>query len=176
MAKRVLAARFMHETNTFSRLATDMAAFRRRDFHLENEIPAAFRDTRSAFGATFEAADKYGWTLIHPVSASANPSGLVTRGAFEEIAGLLLGAARKQGPIDGVLLHLHGAMVTDEHEDGEGELLRRLRGVIGPDVPVVATLDLHANVTQAMADHASAREAHERIESGKVFGKIVLTP
>ena len=156
MAKRVLAARFMHETNTFSRVATDMASFRRRDFHLENEIPAAFRDTRSAFGATFEAADKYGWTLIHPVSASANPSGPVTRGAFEEIAGLIVGAARKQGPVDGVLLHLHGAMVTDEHEDGEGELLRRLRGVIGRDVPVIVTLDLHANVTQAMADHASA--------------------
>jgi len=156
MAKRVLAARFMHETNTFSRVLTDMASFRRRDFHLENEIPAAFRDTRSAFGATFEAADKYGWTLIHPVSASANPSGLVTRGAFEEIAGLVVGAAKKQGPIDGVLLHLHGAMVTDEHEDGEGELLRRLRGAIGRDVPVVVTLDLHANVTQAMADHASA--------------------
>ena len=156
MAKRVLAARFMHETNTLSRVATDMASFRRRDFHLENEIPAAFRDTRSAFGATFEAADKYGWTLIHPVSASANPSGPVTRGAFEEIAGLIVGAARKQGPVDGVLLHLHGAMVTDEHEDGEGELLRRLRGVIGRDVPVIVTLDLHANVTQAMADHASA--------------------
>ncbi len=156
MTKRVLAARFMHETNTFSRVATDMAAFRRRDFHLENEIPVAFRDTRSAFGATFEAADKYGWTLIHPVSASANPSGLVTRGAFEEIAGQVVGAAKKQGPVDGVLLHLHGAMVTDEHEDGEGELLRRLRGAIGRDVPVVVTLDLHANVTQAMADHASA--------------------
>jgi microcystin degradation protein MlrC len=156
MAKRVLAARFMHETNTFSRVVTDMASFRRRDFHLENEIPSAFRDTRSAFGATFEAADKYGWTLIHPVSASANPSGLVTRGAFEEIAALIVGAAKKQGPIDGVLLHLHGAMVTDEHEDGEGELLRRLRGAVGPDVPVIVTLDLHANVTQAMADHASA--------------------
>jgi microcystin degradation protein MlrC len=60
--KRVLTARFMHETNTFSRVPTDMAAFRRRDFHLENEIPAAFRGTRSAFGATFEAADKFGFT------------------------------------------------------------------------------------------------------------------
>ncbi len=154
--KRVLTGRFMHETNTFSRVLTDMASFRRRDFHLENEIPAAFRDTHSAFGATFEAADKYGWSLVHPVSASANPSGLVTRGAFEEIAGLIVGAAKKQGPIDGALLHLHGAMVTDEYEDGEGELLRRLRQAIGPDVPVVVTLDLHANVTERMADNASA--------------------
>lgn len=156
MAKRVLAARIMHETNTFSRVLTDMAAFRRRDFHLDNEIPAAYRDTRSAFGATFEAADKFGWTVVHPISASANPSGLVTGEAFEEISRLVLEAARRKGPIDGALLHLHGAMVVEGYEDGEGELLRRLRGVIGLEVPVVVTLDLHANVSDAMAAHASA--------------------
>jgi len=153
--KRVLTGRFMHETNTFSIVQTDMALWRRRDFHLGNEIPAAFRNTRSALGATFEAADKYGWTLVHPVSANANPSGIVTDDAFETIGGMILDTAR-QGSLDGVLLHLHGAMVTDSHEDGEGELLERLRQVLGPDVPIVVTLDLHANVTQKMADHASA--------------------
>jgi microcystin degradation protein MlrC len=146
----------MHETNTFSRVKTDLGVWQRRDFHRDNEIPAAFRGTRSALGASFEAADKYGWTLIHPISANANPSGTVTDDAFEHIAGAILAAAGNQGPIDGVLLHLHGAMVVESHEDGEGELLRRLRRVIGPDVPVVVTLDLHANVTQAMADNASA--------------------
>jgi microcystin degradation protein MlrC len=156
MTKRVLAARFMHETNTFSRVKTDMAAFRRRDFHLGNQIPAAYRGTRSAFGATFEAADTFGWTLIHPVSASANPSGLVTDDAFDTVADMVLRAASEQAPIDGVLLHLHGAMVTEAHEDGEGELLTRLRRVIGRAVPVVVTLDLHANVTQAMVEHADA--------------------
>jgi len=154
--KRVLSGRFMHETNTFSVQTTDMALWRSRDFHLGNEIPAAFRDTRSAMGATFEAADKYGWTLIHPVSANANPSGIVTDDAFEQIGGMILDAANRQGPIDGVLLHLHGAMVVASYEDGEGELLARLRRVLGPDVPVVVTLDLHANVTQQMADNASA--------------------
>ena len=154
--KRVLTGRFMHETNTFSIVKTDLALWRRRDFHTENEIPSVFRGTRSALGATFEAADKYGWTLIHPVSANANPSGLVTDDAFETIGGMILGAAERQGPIDGVLFHLHGAMVTESHEDGEGELLERLRGIVGPDVPIVVTLDLHANVTQKMADNASA--------------------
>src|SRR5216684_4009241 len=154
--KRVLTGRFMHETNTFSLQKTDMALWQRRDFHRDNEIPAAFRGTRSALGATFEAADKYGWTLIHPVSANANPSGIVADDAFEQIGGMILGAAERQGPIDGVLLHLHGAMVVDSYEDGEGELLTRLRRLLGPDVPVVVTLDLHANVTQAMADSASA--------------------
>jgi microcystin degradation protein MlrC len=154
--KRVLTGRFMHETNTFSIVKTDMALWRRRDFHTENEIPSVFRGTRSALGATFEAADKYGWTLVHPVSANANPSGLVTDDAFEAIGGMIIGAAERQGPIDGVLLHLHGAMVTERYEDGEGELLERLRRVLGPDIPIVVTLDLHANVTKKMADNASA--------------------
>ncbi len=152
---RVLTARFMHETNTFSRVKTDLAVWLRRDFHRDNEIPAAFRGTRSALGASFEAADKYGWTLIHPISANANPSGTVTDVAFEHIGGAILGAARA-APVDGALLHLHGAMVVESHEDGEGELLRRLRQSPWPEVPVVVTLDLHANVTQAMADNASA--------------------
>ena len=154
--KRVLTGRFMHETNTFSVQRTDIEVWRRRDFHLGNEIPPAFRGTRSALGATFEAADKYGWVLVHPVSANANPSGTVSDEAFERIGGLIVEAAAQQGPIDGVLLHLHGAMVVDSWEDGEGELLSRLRRVLGPDVPIVATLDLHANVTQQMADNASA--------------------
>src|SRR5208337_3331739 len=66
------------------------AQIRRRDFHLENEIPQAFRGTRSALGATFEAADKYGWNLVHPVSANPNPSGTVADDAFETIAGMIL--------------------------------------------------------------------------------------
>ena len=156
MPKRVLTGRFMHETNTFSVQKTDMALWRRRDFHRDNEIPVAFRGTRSALGATFEAADRYGWTLIHPVSANANPSGTVTDAAFDEIGGMFLAAAERQGPVDGVLLHLHGAMVVDSHEDGEGELLARLRRVLGPAVPIVVTLDLHANVTAKMADNSSA--------------------
>jgi microcystin degradation protein MlrC len=153
---RVLTARFMHETNTFSRVPTDMTLIRRRDFHLENEIPQAFRGTRSALGATFEAADKYGWSLVHPISANPNPSGIVADDAFEQITGMILGACEQKGPIDGVLLHLHGAMVTDSHEDAEGELLARLRRKLGPQVPIVVTLDLHANVTQRMAKSANA--------------------
>ena len=116
---RVLTARFMHETNTFSRVKTDMALIRRRDFHLENEIPQAFRGSRSALGATFEAADKYGWTLVHPVSANPNPSGIVTDDALEQIAGMILEAADTKGPVDGALLHLHGAIVTKAHEEGQ---------------------------------------------------------
>jgi len=150
----------MQETNTFSRVPTDMAVIRRRDYHLENEIPEAFRGTRSAFGATFEAADKLGWTLVHPVSANPNPSGIVTDDAFETIAGMILDAVDAKGPIDGALLHLHGAMVSQSYEDAEGEFLARLRRRLGSEVPIVVTLDLHANVTRRMADNASALIAY----------------
>jgi microcystin degradation protein MlrC len=153
--KRVLTSRFMHETNTFSRVATDMAMIRRRDYHLENEIPTAFRGTRSALGATFEAADKFGWNLVHPVSANPNPSGIVADEAFERVTGMILDAIEAKGPIDGALLHLHGAMVTESNEDAEGAFLARLRRRLGPEVPVVVTLDLHANVSQLMADSAN---------------------
>jgi microcystin degradation protein MlrC len=158
--KRVLTARFMHETNTFSRVPTDMPIIRRRDYHLENEIPEAFRGTRSAFGATFEAADKFGWSLVHPVSANPNPSGIVTDEAFEQITAMILDAVELKGPIDGALLHLHGAMVAATHEDAEGEFLARLRRRLGPETPVVVTLDLHANVTRRMADNANALIAY----------------
>jgi microcystin degradation protein MlrC len=150
----------MHETNTFSRAPTDMAMVRRRDFHLENQIPEAFRGTRSAFGATFEAADKFGWGLVHPVSANPNPSGIVTDEAFEQITAMILDAVELKGPIDGALLHLHGAMVSETHEDAEGEFLARLRRRLGAEVPMVITLDLHANVTRRMADNANALIAY----------------
>jgi microcystin degradation protein MlrC len=69
---------------------------------------------------------------------------------------MILDAAEKRGPFDGVLLHLHGAMVTESHEDAEGELLARLRARLGPDMPIIATLDLHANVTHRMTENANA--------------------
>ena len=155
MTKRVLTAYFMHETNTFSKVPTPLESFEKRAFYRANEIPAVYKGTRSALGATLEAAEKYGWNLVHPVSASANPSGLVTDKAFDTIAGMILEAL--DGPkVDGIVLHLHGAMVVDSHEDGEGELLKRIRAKIGPDVPIMVTLDLHANVTKEMASLANA--------------------
>jgi len=156
MPKRVLTAVMSHETNTFSKDKTGLEAFRRRDYILGNEIPGARRGTRTNIGATFEAADKHGWTLVHPLIASCNPSGTVTAEAFEHIAGTILGAVDQAGGIDGAILHLHGAMVVDGFEDAEGELLRRLREKAGPDVPIMVTLDLHGNITRLMAENSNA--------------------
>lgn len=150
MAFKVLTGHFSHETNTFSKTPTTLDLFRILG---PNEIPAARRNTRTDLGATFEAADKYGWTLIHPLNAGANPSGLIPRDTYETLVARFLDF---ETPIDGALIHLHGAMVAEGFEDGEGEFLRRLRAKIGPDIPVIVTLDLHGNITEAMATHANA--------------------
>ena len=153
MAFRVLTGGVSHETNTFSKVPTDLESFRRGTLLTSNEIPGARRGTRSALGATFEAAEKFGWTLVHPVVASANPSGYVTNAAYEKLVGMLIDAA---DGIDGALLHLHGAMVSETYEDGEGELLRGLRAKVGAKVPIIVTLDLHGNITEEMAKNANA--------------------
>jgi microcystin degradation protein MlrC len=150
MGKIVLTAEIQHETNTFSRLPTTLDNFQPMR---GNEVRAARLGTRSSLGATFEAAAEYGWTLRHPVCAVANPSGMVDDAAFEALSEMLLAEA---DGIDGALLHLHGAMVTQSYEDGEGEMLRRLRARIGPHVPVIVTLDLHGNITPLMAEQANA--------------------
>lgn len=157
MAKRVLVAEFMHETNTFSIRPTGLKEFQGGSLHFDEDIPRHYRGTRSSMGAAFEAADKFGWSLAHPLVASANPSGRVTDEFFDDACSRILAAASQ---VDGVLLHLHGAMSVASHDDGEGELLRRLRDRIGAQAPVVVVLDLHATVTQQMADCANALIAY----------------
>jgi microcystin degradation protein MlrC len=153
MRRRVLVAEFMHETNTFSVQLTDEDAFRNSSFYLDQEIRPAFEGTRTSLGAAFEAAAKFDWDAAHPLATSANPSGRVTDECFETMSSRILD--RCVGT-DGILLHLHGSMSTQSHDDGEGELLLRIRNLVGPDVPVIAVLDLHATVTQTMADSANA--------------------
>ena len=153
---RILSAEFAHETNTFSILPTAYAQFAAQDLFLTHDSALAARGNSNTELAGFaEAARAHGWDLRHVLSAIAQPAGRVTRDAFERLAGAIVDAAQpSRGPVDGILLGLHGAMVTEDHDDGEGELLRRLRAVVGPTVPIAVTLDLHANVTRAMCDLA----------------------
>ncbi|WP_421927788.1 M81 family metallopeptidase [Neoaquamicrobium sediminum] len=153
MPARVLIAEFMHETNTFSVQKTDRTSFEKGTLYLENEISAAFKGTHTFMGAGYEAADKFDWAIATPLVAGATPAGRVTDACFEKFAEILLSAA---GEVDGILLHLHGSMSTESHDDGEGELLARMRAAVGPSIPIVVVLDLHATVTQAMADNANA--------------------
>ena len=153
MSYKILTAELMHETNTFSRIATDEQAFR-NCFYLVGSDAIAERDHLNTELAGFlEIGRNYGWHIDHVLSAGAGPGGKVTCSAFDWLADPIVAAARA-GAYDGILLGLHGAMVTDFSEDGEGELLRRLRAVTGDGIPIAITLDLHANVTAAMCELA----------------------
>jgi microcystin degradation protein MlrC len=153
---RVLSAELAHETNTFSSRPTAYAQFEAQDCFLSHDDAIVARGSSNTELAGFvDAAKAHGWELRHVLSAIAQPAGRVTLEAFERLAGAIVDAARQQqGRLDGILLGLHGAMVTEQHDDGEGELLRRLREVVGPELPIAVTLDLHANVTHAMCRHA----------------------
>jgi microcystin degradation protein MlrC len=98
--------------------------------------------------------------LVPTAWAATSPSAHVTRDAFERIAGMIVEDLKAAGTLDAVYLDLHGAMVTEHLEDGEGELLARVRAVVGNDMPVVASLDLHANVTRRMVEHTDALIAY----------------
>ena len=156
MAFTVLTGECSHETNTFSVRRTGYNEFHDR-FYPEGDAAIAARGNANTGIAGFlDVLRPAGVTVLHTISASAEPAGFVTDDAFDRLAGRILTAAREhRDRIDGVAFALHGAMVTESHGDGEGELLARLRGVLGSGVPIAITLDLHANVTDRMSELAN---------------------
>ncbi len=153
---RVVIAMMSHETNTFSPVPTPLARFARGQ---PLPVPPrgraaydAYKGTGSCMGAFLDLADAQGWDITTPIAANAWPSGIVESSAYEEMAGHILEAVA-QG-CDALFLELHGAMVTEEFEDGEGELLRRLRA-LAPDLPIATALDMHANLYPAIIDNST---------------------
>ena len=152
----VLTAEFLHETNTFCSLPTTEASFAERGLLFGDAAVAARKDNNTELAGFLDAGRAYGWNVVHVLSAHAQPGGPVTRAAFDAMTAPIVAAAlAHKGQLDGILLGLHGAMVTDFCEDGEGELLQRLRARIGAALPIGITLDPHANVTRQMCDLAN---------------------
>jgi len=148
---RVLISGFKHETNTFAKLPTDETAYRARAWIEGAGIAPAYAGTKTEIAAFMDACDRHGWQAIYGICADATPSGKVTRDVHDKVTSMIVDAATANGGADAVLLQLHGAMVAEHDEDGEGALLAALREAIGPDIPIAVTLDLHANVTDRMA-------------------------
>lgn len=145
---RLVVARMNHETNTFSPVPTPLAAF---DPRWDEQARASARGTRTAMGAFLDVAAELRAEVRTPVFATANPSGPVEDAAYEAMSDAIVNAVA--AGCDAVLLDLHGAMVTDTREDGEGELLERVRHA-SAGAPIAVALDLHGNVTQRMIDNA----------------------
>ena len=151
MSFTVLTAEFSHETNTFSIRPTDYRAFAERYCFVGDRAVAERGNGNTDLAGFMDIASARGWRTLHALSTSAPPAGPVTRDAFDRLAGAIVAMAREHcGCLDGILLGLHGAMVPDFCQDGEGELLERLRAVVGRDLLIAITLDPHANVTARM--------------------------
>jgi microcystin degradation protein MlrC len=151
---RFFVAMVSHETNTFSPIRTDRGLFEAHDLRYGGEIVEAFRSTGTCLGGMIDAAERDGVTLVPSLAAAASPAGRVTKEFYTEARDRLLADLRAAGPLDGVLLDLHGAMVVEGLDDGEGDLLRAVRATVGA-LPIGVTLDFHANVTRAMVDTAT---------------------
>ena len=159
--KRIAVAGFQHETNTFAPTLARLAEFEEADcwpgLLSGGEVIEVLSGVNISITGFVDAARAAGGYEIIPVIwCSAEPSSYVTTDAFERISGMLLDGIRDAGNLDGIYLDLHGAMVTQDHEDGEGELLRRIRELTGPNLPIAVSFDLHATVTPEIVEHASS--------------------
>src|SRR5918995_899997 len=157
MTFRVAAAEIAYGTSVYSAVKTDLAAFEASGVHIGPAVIETARETNSEFCGFITGAEAQGFDLVPLLAVWATPAGLVTAEAIEYLTGLLgdgLRRAMAEGPLDGVLLALHGAMVTEIDDDGDGYILQTVREIVGPDLPVVATLDLHANISARMVELA----------------------
>ena len=145
---RILIAMMKHETNTFSPVPTPLERFGRGGPKggplYGREAYEAYKNTGTAMGAYIDIAEREGAEVVTPIAASAPPSAPVQDAAFEHIVSTICEAAGKG--CDAIMLDLHGAMVTESYEDGEGEFLERLRAVVGPELPIATALDMHTNM------------------------------
>ena len=161
---RIGIAGFQHETNTFAPLKADLAAFQncpaypclpRGEAMLE-----AMAGLNIPMAGFIEEAKAAGHELIPSVWGMATPSSYVSDEAFDHVTGQMVEDFKAAGDLDAVYLCLHGAMASESYEDGEGEVLRRVREVVGTDIPVAVSLDLHCNTTEAMMHHADVMVAY----------------
>ncbi len=146
----------MHESNTFSNVPTDRAAFESGRLIFDNDILDIWGEAHHEVGGFIEGASAYGWDLHPTLMAAATPAGRVTDEAFNAIVTELIQRIQSVPNLDGVLLALHGAMVVESYPDGDGEVLRRMRRALGTDFPIVSTLDHHTNVSEQMVAESTA--------------------
>src|SRR5258706_9674070 len=161
---RIAIGGMQHETNTFAPSLADYPAFEAGGgwpgVQYGKPLFAAVEGANIPAAGAIQALRAAGHELVATAWAAASPSAHVTTEAFERVVGELIAHLKNALPLDGLYLDLHGALVTQAHEDGAGEILRRVRATVGERVPIVASLDLHANVTRAMFERSDALVAY----------------
>jgi microcystin degradation protein MlrC len=155
MTLRFAAAQLSHESNVFSAVRTDMAAFEASKIRRGQQILDEEGGANSSFGGFIAGSARFGFELVPILSVWATPSGIVDGSTLQALLGEIIGGIHAAGPIDGVLLGLHGALVSELDRDSDALILETVRDAIGNDMPLVATFDLHANLSPRMVDAAT---------------------
>lgn len=153
---RLAALGFSHETNTFAPAPTDYQQFEQSGIARGDEIVRRHRGAHSTMAGYLEASERFGFEIVPLIHAQTTPSGIITKDAFDRIVGEMLQLLEKHGPWDGVLLANHGAAVSEEFHDVDGEIAARVRALVGPNVPIGLSLDLHGNITERMISQTTA--------------------
>ena len=172
---RLLIAMMKHETNTFSPVPTPLARF--GPLYGEAAI-RAYRGTGTGLGAYLDLAERERAEIVLPIAAGASPSAPVEDAAYAHITDTICEAVARGG-FDGIMLDLHGAMVTESLEDGEGQFLRRLRA-IDPNTPIAVSLDMHANLYDEIIANATVVTGYrtyphvDTYETARLAGEILL--
>ena len=171
---RIAVGGFQHETNTFAPLKATWEMFEEVDgwpgFSRGRDLLPATDGVHLPITGAVEALRGLGHEIVPLSWCAATPSDRITADAFERIAAILLEDIASAGRLDGIYLDLHGAAVTEQFEDGEGELLRRIRVLAGDGLPISVSLDLHANVTGemlALADVMDAFRTYPHVDMGE---------
>ena len=162
-APRIALGGILHESNTFCPRLTELEAFNGRTTCRGAGIEAEFGDAAHEVGGFFGGAREHGLRLVPTLVANAVPSGTVADEAFEALAGELVERVASAGPIDGLLVALHGAMVAESYPDADAEILRRLRRELGSELPIVVTHDAHANVAVEEVELSSALVIYKEV-------------
>lgn len=151
---------FLHESNTFLHVPTRWEDFAAASLTTGEETRSRWTGAHHELGGFFDGCGKHGLTAVPGFAALAVPSGAIAADDFERIAEAMLASVEEMGPVDGLLVALHGATVSAAHRDADGEILARLRARLGRELPIVMTLDLHANVSPRMVELADAIVAY----------------
>ncbi len=142
-----------HETNTFSTVPADYGQFVNTGIMRGEEIVRNYVDARYTISGYLEAAEELGFEVVPLMYAVTGPIGTITKDAYDRLTTEMFGMLRGEGPWDAVLISNHGAAVSEEFPDMDGEFCRAVREIVGPDVPIGVTLDMHGNVSKPVVEH-----------------------
>ena len=157
---RFALAGFNHETNTFHSIPTEYENFEKSVMLRGEEINKLY-ETPSSVGGFYQASRDLDFEIVPLMFAQTGPLGTITSDAFERILGEILDLIENNGPFDAILLDLHGAAVSEEFHDMDGEITRRVRNLVGPEIPVGINLDMHANVSKKMVDNTDITTVYQ---------------